>query len=293
MSELRQFVDSSNLLDQPAALRARMNEEGYLFLRGLLPKAAVQELYDAILCICQRCGWADQQGHAQGPAHVEGSPGFWAVYDQVQCLELFHALPHRPELYKVIEMLVQEQPFLHPRNIARIVFPQTEHFTTPPHQDYVHIQGTPNVYTTWIPLSDCPQALGGVAVQARTHHAGIYEVHKASGAGGLGVETDHLDLPYYTVDYQVGDVLLFHSHTVHKGLPNRTADQLRVSVDYRYQGLSGTLVEDGLDPHYRRLTWEQIYQGWQRTDLQYYWRNLPLQTVLRDRSYHQNAKAKM
>jgi hypothetical protein len=81
----------------------------------------------------------------------------------------------------------------------------------------------------------------------------------------------------------------FHSHTVHKALPNRTANGLRLSVDYRYQGISGAIVEDGLEPHYRRLAWEQIYQGWTRPELRYYWRKLPLKIVPRDRSYHQNA----
>ncbi|MFN8442938.1 MAG: phytanoyl-CoA dioxygenase family protein [Caldilineaceae bacterium] len=287
---LSPFQISNDLLDQPDALRARMQQEGYLFFRGLLPAAAVGEVYAAILKICQEHDWADAEGHAKGEARLEGSPDFWAVYDPVQRLEVFHALAHRPELLQLIGELVQETPFAHPRNISRIVFPQTEHFTTPPHQDYVHIQGTPDVYTTWIPLCDCPQELGGVAVLARSHTFDILPVHKASGAGGLGVDTDAIDLPWYTIDYQAGDVLCFHSHTVHKGLPNRTTNQLRISVDYRYQGLSGTIVEDGLDPHYRRLSWDQIYEGWSHPELQYYWRNLPLHTVERDRSYHQNAK---
>jgi len=293
MSDLQPFTDSSDLLGQPAALRVRMQQDGYLFMPGLLPTGPVQEVYTAIMAICQECGWADSEGHAQGPARIEGAPDFWEVYDRVQRLEVFHAFAHRPELLQMIEVLVQDQPFLHPRNISRITFPQTEQFTTPPHQDYVHIQGTPDVYTTWIPLSDCPLALGGVAVLAGSHTHSILPVHKANGAGGLGVDTDELDLVWHTSDYHAGDVLLFHSHTVHKGLPNRTTDQLRISVDYRYQGLKGAIVEDGLIPHYNRLTWEEIYQDWKSTDFQYYWRDLPLQTVARDRSYHQNAKPRM
>jgi hypothetical protein len=287
------FRESTALLGQPEALRNQMQEDGYLFFRGLLPLSVVDEVYQAILQICREQGWADAAGHAQGPARIEGAPDFWEVYDRVQTLELFHALPHRPELLRLIEILVQEQPFLHPRNIARITFPQTEQFTTPAHQDFVHIQGTPDVYTTWIPLRDCPVALGGVAVLAGSHGLDVLPVHKASGAGGLGVDTDELALAWHTSDYGAGDVLCFHSHTVHKGLPNRTTDQLRISVDYRYQGVSGALVEDGLLPHYNRLTWDQIYQDWQRPELQYYWRNLPLHTVTRDRSYHQNAMVRM
>ncbi len=293
MSEiLHPFHISNDILDQPSALRARMKKDGYLFFRGLLPIDAVSQVHSAILTICQQHDWADAHGHAQGQARLEGAPDFWAVYDPVQRLELFHALAHRPELLKLIGDLVQETPFLHPRNISRITFPQTEHFTTPPHQDFVHIQGTPDVYTTWIPLSDCPQELGGVAVLAGSHVHDVLPVHKASGAGGLGIDTDPLEHVWHTIDYQAGDVLCFHSHTVHKGLPNRTSNRLRISVDYRYQGISGAIVEDGLEPHYRRLTWEQIYTGWTRSELQYYWRDLPLKLVARDRSYQQNAMAR-
>ncbi len=289
MSDMRPFTDSSALLGQPAALRTRMQQDGYLFLPGLLPTAAVGEVYDAIMAICKACQWVDSEGHAQGEPRLEGRPEFWEVYDRVQSLESFHALAHRPELLNLIEILVQERPFLQPRNIARISFPNAQHFTTPPHQDYVHIQGTPTVYTSWIPLCACPQELGGVAVLAGSHVHDILPVHKANGAGGLGIDTDQLALPWHTSDYEQGDVLLFHSHTVHKALPNRTPNQLRISVDYRYQGVSGAIVEDGLLPHYNRLGWEKIYAGWQRPDLQYYWRDLPLKVVPRDRSYHQNA----
>jgi hypothetical protein len=287
--KLNPFQRSNDLLDQPDQLRTRMKEDGYLFFTGLLPTAIVDDLYRAILTLCQEAGWADAAGYAQGTPRLEGRPEFWEVYDRVQRLESFHALPHRPELLRLIEVLVQEQPFVHPRNIARISFPSAEHFTTPPHQDYVHIQGTPAVYTAWLPLCDCPQELGGVAVLAGSHRYDILPVHKAEGAGGLGIATDGLGLPWHTSDYQAGDVLLFHSHTVHKALPNRTVNRLRISVDYRYQGLSGAIVEDGLLPHYNRLSWEEIYRGWIRPELQYYWHTIPLQIVPRDRSYHENA----
>jgi hypothetical protein len=290
---LQPFAISNDLLADPAALRARMGQDGYLYFSKLLPAQVPGELYQSILDICQDCGWADSRGHAHGQAHPEGSPGFWQVYDRLQVLEGFHALAHRPELLGVIESLVQEQPFVHPRNISRITFPGTDQFTTPAHQDYVHIQATPETYTAWFPLSDCPQALGSLLVLAGSHKLGILPVHKASGAGGLGIDTDSLDLPWCGNDFAAGDVLFFHSHTVHKALPNHSANQLRMSVDYRYQGLSQPIIEDGLLPHYNRLTWEQIYQGWSSAELQYYWRELPLKTVQRDRSYHQNAKERM
>lgn len=287
---MSEFVDSSESVGQPVVLRERMAQDGYLFMPGLLPEGAVRELYTAILDICQAKGWADAQGHAVGEPRLEGSPEFFDVYDVVQSLELFHAFAHRPEIVRVIRALVQEPVFVHPRNIARVSFPNAAFFTTPAHQDFVHIQATPETYTAWIPLSDCPQVLGGLAVLAGSHRLGLLPVHKANGAGGLGVDTDGLGLEWHTSDYHAGDVLIFHSMLVHKALPNLTPDSLRLSADYRYQGVSQPIVADGLEPHYGRLTWDDIYLGWQRSDLQYYWRDSPLKIVARDPSYHEKAK---
>jgi len=126
-------------------------------------------------------------------------------------------------------------------------------------------------------------------VLAGSHRDGILPVHRADGAGGLGIDTRPLPQEWHGSDFAAGDVLFFHSHTVHKALPNQTTDQLRISVDYRYQGLSQPVVEDGLLPHYNRLSWPEIYADWQSTQYQYYWRELNVQTVPRDRSYQENA----
>ncbi|KAB2887507.1 MAG: phytanoyl-CoA dioxygenase family protein, partial [Kofleriaceae bacterium] len=43
------------------------------------------------------------------------------------------------------------------------------------------------------------------------------------------------DAPWHAADLAAGDVLFFSALTIHRALPNVTADQLRVSVDYRYR----------------------------------------------------------
>ena len=47
-------------------------------------------------------------------------------------------------------------------------------------------------------------------------------------------------------DYEIGDAIFFHSHTVHKALPNQSPDRIRLSVDYRYQGGSQPVTEGSL-----------------------------------------------
>lgn len=283
------FTCSRALLNQPESLRRRIEEEGYLFLASLVPKADADEVYRAIMRICREEGWADAQNLALGEPRLEGREGWWEVYDRVQCLEEFHALAHHSNILRVIEAIVQEPALVHPRNIARITFPATAHYTTPPHQDYPLIQGTPDTYTVWIPLCDCPIELGGLAVLPGSHKAGLLPVHRASGPGGLSVDTSRWGDSWLAQDMRAGDALIFHSYTVHRALVNVSQRRLRVSADYRYQAASQPVVEDSLRPHYERLSWEQVYHGWKRADIQYYWQRFDLQVVPRDFSIMETA----
>jgi ectoine hydroxylase-related dioxygenase (phytanoyl-CoA dioxygenase family) len=288
MKNIPPFIRSSLNQSKPAELRDRMTEQGYLFLPGLLTPSAVAEVRQDILNICEAQGWVDSEGTPRGNKVVEGEEAFWDVYDPLQRLESFHTLAHHTELLNVVEMLVQERPLVHPRNIARIVYPRTDHFTTPAHQDFIHIQGTTETYTAWFPLHDCPMNRGTLVVLAGSHKQNLLPVHEAAGAGGLRVDTENMGLDWHGSDFAAGDVLLFHSYTVHKALANST-NSLRISVDYRYQGVSQPIVPDGLLPHYNRQSWDEIYTSWKHSDLQYYWQALDIKLAQRDSSIRKPA----
>ena len=290
MDTIEQFVDSTSISNDPDALRARMKETSHLFFRQLLPPDAVRNVHGSILSLCQQSDWADSDGYAKGKPRIEGEDAFATLYDRVQRLENFHALPHRREIINVVRALVEEEVLPHPRNIARIIFPQAEAHTTPAHQDFIHVQGSPDTYTAWIPLVDCPRDLGGVAILPGTHQQSIFEVVPTSGAGGLGIDTKDFSQPWLSVDYKLGDVLIFHSHTVHRGLPNVTGNKLRFSVDYRYQGVSEPITEGSLLPHHGRLTWDQVYEDWEHPDNRYYWHGHKLTISEHDPSYYEKAR---
>ena len=273
------YLDSSGVLNQSTVLRERMERDGYLFFGSLLPPAALREVYDDIMALCRAYGWADEDNHSVGTPPVEGADLWWDVYDPLQCLEFFHTLAHRTELVDPVKSLVQDEVLVHPRNIARIVPPETQKHTTAPHQDFIYIQGTPTTYSAWFPLMDCALAMGVLGVLEGSHRQGVFPVSKAGGPGGLAVDTQNLDLTWRIGDFSAGDVLLFHSHTVHAATHNQTRNTLRVSVDYRYQAVSAPIVAHGLLPHYDRLDWEQVYEGWEKDELQYYWKKLPLQVT--------------
>ena len=64
--------------------------------------------------------------------------------------------------------------------------------------------------------------------------------------------------------------------TVHKSIPNLTENQIRLSVDYRYQPPSLPIEKKSITPHCEVLPWEEIYAGWKSKELQYYWQNYDL-----------------
>ena len=55
-----------------------------------------------------------------------------------------------------------------------------------------------------------------------------------------------------------GDVLIFHSLAVHKGVSNRS-DKLRMSMDARYQRASDPIAPGSLLPHSQPNDWESVF----------------------------------
>lgn len=276
------FLISDPVTEEPETLRARMERDGYLFFRGLISTAQIRKARAEILKACAAEGWLRPDAEpnagiaAPGVTHIEPNPDYMTVYSQVLRGQEFNTLALDPSLLAVLRDLFDEEPLAHARNIARIIFPQNTDYTTPAHQDYLHIQGTETTYTAWIPLGDCPRELGSLVVLPGSHRAGVYSVHRALGAGGAGINTEAMPYPWTGSDFHEGDVVLFHSLTVHKALPNLSPDRLRLSVDFRYQPVSHPVAPSSLRPHHDRQSWEEIYSGWTSTNHQYYWQNMPV-----------------
>ena len=278
------FVVSNDLLDDPDALRARANRDGYLFLEDIVDHALVLEARRDMAAVLQEVGWIDAgtdplEAVTSHPAHVSGDPEHKPVYDRIMCLESFHTLAHDRALWGLMEVLLGSDVLLQPSNIARMIFPSATEHTTPAHQDYVHIQGTPDVWTAWMPLGICPHSLGGLSVLTGSHKLGILPVSRSLGAGGLKSHTDDVDGEWVSSPFGLGDALFFHSHTVHRGLPNLSGNRLRLSVDYRYQRASDPVSDVVLTPHQARLSWEEVYRGWKSDEFQYHWRRHELTPV--------------
>jgi hypothetical protein len=280
---------SASISEDGPALARRMARDGYLYLSALLPVEVVTCVQQEVAAIARDAGWLVQDAPFEdaladpGGFCVDPEPRYLEVLRRINRLESYHALKHHPRLLGLFERMLGAPVFPHPRVLMRNIFPNRPEYTTKAHQDYPNVQGTPEVYTAWIPLIDCPPEVGGLQVARGSHTLGVLEFGIGNGAGGIEI-LDPLEGRWTGGPMRAGDVLVFHSLTVHKGIENRSA-RLRMSVDCRYQRVRDPFNPDNANPDGQPLTWEEVYADWRSDALRYYWRQLPLTEVAFDRTW--------
>jgi len=289
---MRPFLNSTDAIGNGSELQKRLQRDGYLFIQNLLPRQSLEELKVKWLQILSSAGWLRQdrpleEGIADINAFcLEPQDQYMDVLHRVYELKEFHALQHHLKLVGLFESMWKQPIIPHPRLIGRVIFPQREEYTTPPHQDFIPVQGSDETYAVWFPLTDLDPEMGGLQVASGSHTSGIYEFRPALGAGGLEI-IDTLGGTWVGNPFKQGDVLVFHCMTAHKGIPNR-GDRLRLSVDARYQRMTDPIAPDSLEPHGKLITWEKLYVDWPKDDpLKYYWRRWNLRVKEYDTSYHE------
>ena len=165
---------SNDLLADRDALRARLEEEGYLYFRGLIDRDRILALRRDILEVLAGRDWITggeriDDAEAIGMPVREGDEEYFRTYDDVQRLESFHSLAHDEVLRVRCRQALGETAFPHPLKVARLVFPSEPEVSTPPHQDFLNNQGSPKLTAAWIPLGDCPMKQGTLAVLRGSH----------------------------------------------------------------------------------------------------------------------------
>ncbi len=291
MSDVKPYLDSTAVAGDGPELHRRMERDGYLLIRRLLPTDVLEALRLACLRFSRDGGWVDRVAPLENALPdqsgfcVEPEPDYMEVYSRMYALQQFHAIQHRPELLGLLERMCGADVMPHARIIGRTIFPDRETFTTPAHQDFIPIQGTPDTYTAWFPLHYLSADLGGLEISAGSHTSGVYDFRPALGAGGMEI-VDPLNGTWVGGTFEQGDVLFFHRMCAHRGAPNR-GPSLRISIDARYQRVSDPVGASSFLPHAQLVTWEQIYSGWESTDCQYYWRQWDLDFSEHDTSYHE------
>ncbi|SEP12897.1 phytanoyl-CoA dioxygenase family protein [Paenibacillus sp. OV219] len=281
----RAFEDATPLLAAPEELRLEAAKKGYLFFKHFFTREEIMALRLQILNVLQDENLLDPSmplvdGYGNQPLidvmtmeelNWNGIGTTQQVYHKVQKLEAFHAFAHHPKLIGLFDALFGERTFPHPRNIARIMLPSDKLNVTPPHQDFLHIQGSSNTWTCWAPMGDVPLALGSLSILEGSNDGGLLQVTGNPGAGGLESILCGLGYEWAEGDYEAGDIVIFNSMTVHKALPNQLPGRVRLSLDLRFQPASQPIENASLLPH-GPFEWDELYEGWACEDLQFYWK---------------------
>lgn len=264
---MQELTDSSSLVDDGDALRARLASDGYLFFRGLLDPARVATVRSDFFSVLDQSGWIAPGATVDEPVPTsvavrEGGEGYFKPYVEIQSLQSFHELAHDEAILGVVDRIFGEPLLVHPRSIARTSLPHDDEYT-PPHQEYRLIQGSVDSMTVWVPIGDCPVSLGALRMLSGSHRAGLAPAAASSAAGGMRIDVDDDDPAWRISDYASGDAILFTSITVHGAVRNNE-DVLRFSADFRYQPLHDPVVEASLLPHYHPQVpdWDELTIGW-------------------------------
>ncbi|MGC4768484.1 phytanoyl-CoA dioxygenase family protein [Micromonospora sp. DT44] len=291
--QITAFHDSTPDLDDPGTLLGRLRRDGYLFLRQVVDPELLERVLADFTRPISESGWflGDPADRRADPAKftVEPQENYRRVYHQAYRSEAFHSVGHSVR-DSLLEPLLGEAALIHPRPIGRIVFPASSaprnmDFTTPAHQDFVSVQGTTNAYTCWVPLHDVSWEDGPLAVAEGSHLTGVRPSVPARGTGGTVIE-DVPDEDWRSGEFTRGDVVIFNSLTVHRGLPNRS-DRFRISTDFRFQPFTEPICDRSLAPSTSALAWDALYSAWENESLKYHWDRPELRTVSFDFRYEE------
>lgn len=281
MSHNLPFV-TSHAGEDPQVLRNRFQEWGYLYLKSFVDsgrcEAQLEEILEATNPHVVRPQGSVLPQLAGDPFYE--TDAIWdEVYPKVQSLESFHSFFHQPDLQELMQQVVDDKVFVYPIKMARISTPRKVGYETPPHQDaYSHHAG-PTMAGIWVALHDISEAMGRVKVLPKSHLGGVREVFQAEGVGGVQCEIYPHEKQWHVSDFEQGDVLIFHSCTVHRAEPNLTQSTARISIDTRFCDYGAPVFSTNLEPHHGwridTLGWESIYEGWNNPELKYYWKTYP------------------
>ena len=255
LGELRISSPESDM----AALARVLHEDGYLLLRGLLPREDVLAGREAILSYM-----AAKEALTPGTPLLEGvmprvGKRVQLINNQdVVTLPAVSGVLEHPHLFRFFERLFRSDVATFAYKWLRAV--GNEQYTGA-HMDFVYMgRGSDRLHTVWLPFGDIEVEQGTLCVCEGSNHLDSF-AHLRQTYGRSDVDRDRTDGwftkepmditeqfggRWLTADFLAGDVILFGMHTMHASTTNLT-NRYRLSCDVRYQP-----ARDPMDERWRR-----------------------------------------
>jgi hypothetical protein len=271
VGELR---ESQSLLRDMTALRARMDEDGYLLLRGLLNR---EDVLSARRFAAQRLleGGHIEPGTDLMDCIAKHGSASRSQHDIAKGNDSLHKVLYSGPMIGFFEAFIAEPVKHYDFTWFRAIAPGNG---TPPHCDVVYMgRGErERLYTAWCPIGDITYDMGGLLVLEGSNNlsklkdtygqsdvdsfcsnrdglAGRDHWGKGRSNGWLGQNPPQLrrslgGLRWLTSEFRAGDALIFSMYTVHGSLDNRS-NRIRLSSDSRYQPASKPADERWVGPN--------------------------------------------
>ena len=272
--------EANDLLGNLDALNARLEEDGYLLIRGLHNRRKVQAARQLLLEKLDENGQLDKSYPLTQGVPAAGKRGrFPGGNKQVTHDQAFLDVVESPEIMDFCEMYFEAPVITYDFKWLRVIPPGG---FTGAHYDIVYMgRGTKRVLTCWTPLDDVPFELGPLMLLVGSHR---FEAIRRTYAE-MDVDRDHVTESFSydpielvdrhggrwgTSSFEMGDVLIFGMYTMHASLDN-TTNRFRLSTDTRYQRADEPVDERwiGEDPiaHYawtkgKTVPMEEMRQRW-------------------------------
>ena len=252
------WLRPSESLD-PAALRQGLEQDGYVFVPGLLDRDAVRAGRLELLRRVEAAGALDPAHPLEDGVLRPGADelGLWQSYPSSSDV-LLSVLKGERMLRLFAGLLggeVRGYDFIWLRH-------QAPGHGVEPHCDLVFMgRGTPDLLTCWTPFGDIPLGGGGLMLLEDSHRKSeriaeylardvdSYCLNRPNAEWGGELAEDAVALReelggrWLTAPrFRMGDVLIFSMRTVHAGTDNET-DALRLSTDSRYQRADAPIDE--------------------------------------------------
>jgi hypothetical protein len=255
---LGEMADSAGLLDHPVTLRTRLQEDGYLYLKGVLPETAVaaarREVFARLVEVGEIAPPAEA-GIATGTSRrTELAPDagrFWRSVSQGACLR---ALSHGDAVARVMALVFgepvrpQDYLFLRPAPPGR---------ATGLHFDYPFFtRAHDRVATVWMPIGPVPVCDGPLVIVENSHRlSDLIEpmigfdisrdnTRKADFGSDAISFAEQRGTRLLTRNFEPGDIALFGMYTAHGSLDNHSpVGRVRLSCDVRWQPRSMPIDE--------------------------------------------------
>lgn len=264
--------ESNDIADNPRSLRERIEQDGYLFIRGGLDRDQVLAARREILEKLDQVGEIDNSRPLMDAVYTgksrRGEGDQDAFLKSLRTGDQVRKLVRQGRLYEFYSKFfgreVRPLDYIWVRTVPLGGF-------TGSHYDWVYMgRGSRNLHTTWIPTGDVPRQEGALLILENSHRQeelkstyGQLDVDRdrdnnqyGGAVGGWYSEDavqvrDELGGRWLTTDFSAGDMLVFGMWTLHCSLDNNSPEnRIRITIDSRYQPADEPIDERwvGADP---------------------------------------------